>query len=332
LTRYKQTSETQDLQLPDARIVEQADVPLFPAAPKRKQMVFLALLAGIVLGIGLALVLEFATPGVSRPEDVERSLDIAHIASVPALATPAGGPLDPLLAIRMVLAEPRGVFAESVRGIRRELDVRHPSDKPRIVMVASSLPGEGAEVIASNLAHHYALTGNRVLLIDGDLRRAPLTRQLAPQRTNGLLDVLARNLPVESAILNDAATGLHFLPAMSPSPLDAARPEMLASRQMSAVLQTLLGQFDTIVIDAPPLLPVVDGRILADYADQIVFVMTWRKTPKQLARRALQCLGANNDKIAGVVVNSVSVESLEDSHALGTGMRPSAAARPRRAA
>lgn len=191
------------------------------------------------------------------------------------------------------------------------------------------LPGEGAEVIASNLAHHYALTGQRVLLVDGDLRRAPLTRQLAPQRTNGLLDVLVRGQSIESAILHDAATGLHFLPAMSPAPLETARPELLASRQMAVAVHAMTGQFDIIILDAPPLLPVVDGRILADYADQIVFVMTWRRTPRQLARRALQTLGFNHDKVAGVVVNAVAVQALEDTYALGTRMGP-ARARPGR--
>lgn len=319
LARYKQTSETQDLQLPDARIVEQADVPLYPSSPKRKQIILLALIAGFGLGLMIALGLEFGTPGVSHPDDVERSFDVAHIASVPQLSTD-GQSFDPLRSIRLILAEPRGIFAESVRGIRRELDMRHRTGKSRVIMFASGLPGEGADVIASNLAHHYALTGQRVLLIDGDLRRAPLTRKLAPQRSLGLLDSLVRGQPVESAILHDTASGLYFLPATSPTPLDTARPEMLASRRMAEIFNGLTQQFDVIIIDAPPLLPVVDGRILADYADQIVFVTTWRRTPKQLAKRALQSLGFNHDKVAGVVMNQVAQHALEDSYALGTRM------------
>ncbi len=331
LGRYKQTSETQDLQLPDARIVEQADVPLHPSSPKRKQIVLIALIAGFGLGMMLALGLEFATPGVSHPDDVERSLEVAHIASVPAIAVQGPG-VDPLRSIRLVLAEPRGIFAESVRGIRRELDMRHRSGKSRVIMLASSLPGEGADIIASNLAHHYALTGQRVLLIDGDLRRAPLTRKLAPQRTRGLLDTLVHGLPVESAILHDTASDLYFLPAMSPTPLETARPEMLASRRMADTIHSLTQQFDVVIIDAPPLLPVVDARILADYADQIVFVTTWRQTPKQLAKRALQSLGFNHGKVAGVVMNKVAQHALEESYSLGTRMGSAAPRRLARAA
>ena len=103
---------------------------------------------------------------------------------------------------------------------------------------------------------------------------------------------------------------------------------------MGTALESLKLQFDTIVIDAPPLLPVIDGRVLADHADQIVFVMTWRKTPKQLARRALKCLGFNHRKVVGVVMNEVDPAILEDSRSIGSGLGAIAAQIPvgRRAA
>jgi uncharacterized protein involved in exopolysaccharide biosynthesis len=89
LARYKETSESESLQLPDARIVEQADIPLYPSAPKRMQIVLISVLAGLLGSMALAIALEFATRGVSVPEDVERALEIAHLSSVP---TPAGSP------------------------------------------------------------------------------------------------------------------------------------------------------------------------------------------------------------------------------------------------
>lgn len=312
LARYKQTAETVELQLPDARIVEKADVPLFPASPKRKQIVFLALIGGLLTGIGIALILEFWTSGVSRSEDVERALDLEHLTSIPQISGPDDGEADPMRAVRLILAEPRGAFAEAIRGLRREIDVRRHNPQQKVILVASSLPGEGSDMIASNLAHHYALTGNRVLLIDGDLRRSPLTRRLVGSSSAGLLDVLARGAPIEQTILRDASTGLCFLPATSSDRLDVSSPEMLATRRMAALMGYLRNQFDTIVIEAPPLLPVVDGRILADYVDQIAFVMTWRKTPKKLAKRAVHALGQNQDKIAGVIVNGVAADVLED--------------------
>ncbi len=124
--------------------------------------------------------------------------------------------------------------------------------------------------------------------------------------------MLTRDLDFEKAILRDATTGLNFLPAMRENPLDVANPEMLASAKMAAVFTFMKRQFDTIIISAPPLLPVVDGRLLADHADQIVFVMAWRKTPKQLARRALKSLGFSQQKIVGVVMNQVDQTAQAD--------------------
>lgn len=325
LTRYKETSETDGMQLPDARIVEQADVPLYPAAPKRMQIVIMALIGGFLGGCALAIALEFATRGVSVAEDLESALAIAHLSSIPVAAGAGGQALDPMRTVRLVLAEPNGIFAESVRSMRREIDLRRRQGGPRVIMIASSLPGEGSDVIASNLAHHFALTGNRVLLIDGDLRRSPLTRRLTPNRPAGLADMLVRGQPVQNAILADGATGLHFLPASSPDPVPVSSPELLGSQRMAATVAALKQQYDTIILEAPPLMPVLDGRILADYADQIVFVMTWRRTPKQLAKKALKMLGPNFQKVTGAVINQVDPEIIQD--ARGVPQRP-----PRRAA
>lgn len=317
LARYKQTSETQGLQLPDAHIVERADVPIYPSAPKRKLILLFGLFGGMCLGGAIALALELLADGVGRPEDVERELDLAHLTSLPRLATSGAMFVDPMRTVRQIVADPGGAFAEAIRGARREIDIKGQVGAPRVVLVASSLPNEGSGIVASNLAHHYGLSGRRVLLIDGDLRRSTLTRQLAPQRMTGLVEALVTGAPVERAILRDATTGLHFLAASGPAPVAASPPELLESRVMTEAIARLKSQFDTIVIDAPPLLPVVDGRILADLADQIVLVMVWRRTPKQLARKALNALGRNKSKIAGVIVAEVDPAAIADDRGLG---------------
>ncbi|MFN0218020.1 MAG: Wzz/FepE/Etk N-terminal domain-containing protein [Hyphomicrobium sp.] len=314
LSRYKETAETQGFQLPDARIVEKADAPLFPASPKRRQLVIMAAGSGLVLALALAVLFELMAPGIVRSDDVERALDVPHLSSVPAPS--AGGEvMAPERALRLMVAEPSGVYADAIRTARREVDMRRETAGSRIILVASSMPGEGADVVASNLAHHFAMSGGRPLLIDGDLRLQTLTRQLAPQRTAGLLDQLAARRPPEPVILKDGVTGLHFLPAAGPTPAMSSIPEALSSMQMVEALERLRARFDTIILSAPPLMPVLDGRILADYADQIVFVMTWQRTPKQIAKRAMRLLGANESKIAGVVLNDVAEDALSESGA-----------------
>lgn len=307
LSRYKQTSGTQDFQLPDATIVEKADTPLYPASPKRKQLVIGAFVAGLLIACGLAVLLEMFAPGIIRPEDVKRAMAIEHLSSMPVIAAP-GAAVPDSKAVRLIVAEPSGAYAEAVRAARRELDGRRKRPGPRVILVASSLPNEGADAVASNLAHHYALTGARVLLADADVRKQALTQQLASQRMAGFADQLIAGRPVEAAVLRDGLTGLHFLPASAPGTISGSVPELLASPATGAALHRLRSSFDVIVLNAPPLLPVSDGRILADYADQIVLVMTWMKTPKVLAKKAMQTLGANQAKLAGVILSEVANE------------------------
>ncbi len=311
LARYKQTAETQTLQLPDARMVEQAAVPLYPAAPKRKQLTFMAAAGALVLSIAVSLLLEVMAPGIGRSEDVSRALDVRHLSSIPSMSGD-NAQISASKAVRLIVAEPSSVFADAIRGMRRELDARRTHAGPRIIVVTSSMPGEGAETIASNLAHHIAMTGGSSLLVDGDFRLQTLTRQLAGQRSRGLLDQIASGHAIETAILRDGVTGLHFLPSVGPTPSQLSVPEALSSPAMTRGFGSLLQRFDTIVIAAPPLLPVIDARILADLADQIVFVMTWQKTPRQIAKKAIAVLGANQSKIAGVVLNDVAEDQIDD--------------------
>jgi capsular exopolysaccharide synthesis family protein len=312
MVRYKQTAETQSLQLPDSRIIERADIPLFPAAPKRTQIVLLATAGGLLAGIMLVLALEFATRGVARPEDIEPALSLPHLTSLPRISDDTGKPIDAAQEVRFVVTEPYGVFADQIRSLRREIDLRRGTATSRLVLIPSSLPGEGSMNVASNLAHHYALTGNKVLLIDGDIRRAELTRQLVPDRLVGLAERLQSGAPLESAILKDQRTGLHLLPAKGPTQIQLSGAELLSSPSVRPALASLRSQFDTIIVVAPPLLPVLDGRIWADYADQIAFVIAWRRTPKQLAKKALKTLGDNQAKILGVVLSETEQHAIAE--------------------
>lgn len=305
LIRYKQTTESQELHLPDARIVERADVPTVPASPRRKQIVLVGLLAGLGLGLGLALVLELMAIGLSRPDDAETTLGVPHLASVPLLKRQSDGLSDPMQSLRVVLTTPRGVFARSLWLLQAELDKRRFDPAPRIILVASSLPNEGKTVIAANLALAAAARGASTLLIDADMRRSNLTQQLGLGQAPGLLDAIAYGQDLESVIVRDTVSGLAILPAggdgrIALSPVDALEAPAFGQR-----LARLKAHFDTIVIDAPPILPVVDARILADYADQIVFVAAWRRTPKEIIRRAARLLGANSAKLVGMVINQV---------------------------
>jgi succinoglycan biosynthesis transport protein ExoP len=300
LTHYGQT-----LQVPGALIINSAKPPHAAAAPKRKQIVVLAAAAGLVIALALALLLELKGPRRPCIEDVQRALTCPHMTSVPALIADPAAPV-PTLAARRVFAEPTGLYAKAIRNACEALERHRRGPPSRLVLVVSALPGEGAELFASNLAHHFAISGSSSLLVDADLRMKGLTRQLAGGSRCGLLDQIASHSPVEDAILRDGVTGLYFLPASGPAPIPLSVPSAIRSPALADAVKTLKERFATIVLSAPPLLPVTDARVLADLVDQIVFVTAWHKTPRQLARTALTSLGTNQRKVAGAVLTDVA--------------------------
>ncbi len=304
LARHKQTTETQDLQIPDARIVEQAGIPVYPISPKKKQIMIVGILAGLVLGLGAGLLLELSTPGLMRPEDVE-TLGVPHLGSIPLLKRQSDGLNDPVQSARAVITHPNGAFAGTIRELLMAIDVRRQDSTPRIILVASALPTEGKTLVASNLAHQLAITGVKTLLIDADMHRSVLSQQLGLETAPGLLDAIARGQAFEGGIVRDQTTGLAVLAAGGGGRIPLSPAEALGAPGIGQRLARLKTYFDTIIIDAPPLLPVVDARIIADFADHIVMVSFWRKTPKALVRRAFRLLATNADKIVGVAINQI---------------------------
>ncbi len=304
LSRSKQTSATAGLQVPDARLLERADVPLRPVGPKRKKLLALILVAAMIFAATLALMLEFLQKGFTQPDEIERILQHETIAAFPRSSL--GSKRDAVWqSARQIVTEPMSPFAESTRQLRHEIDVDWSAATPRLIMTASALAEEGRSLIAANLAYCYALAGHSTVLVDGDLRFGSLSRSLGISGRPGLLNALANEINPLDCLLVEPSVNLNFMPAMNAERPSVPAPELLAGSQFAETIDALKQEFSVIIIDAPPLLPIVDGRTIGAVADQIVFVTTWRKTPKELSRRALQSLGHSQEKVAGIVVNHV---------------------------
>ena len=327
LARYKQTVETQDLHLPDARIVEKADVPFAPIAPKRKQIVLIGLVLGLGLGAGLALLLELMRTGLSRAEETEAVLGVPLLAGVPLAKRSSDGLSDPTLSLRIVLAQPNGLFAKAIGDLRDRLDHRRPDSGARVIVFTGSLPNEGTTVVAANLALSVAIKGERTLLIDCDMRRSRLTHHMALDQMPGLADAIGHGQDFETVILKDTVTGLAVIPAGDVGRFPFSPQEALEAPGFAQRLSRLKAHFDTIVVDAPPLLPVVDARLLAGYADEVVLVASWQKTPRDVIRRAIRALGVNAALLSGIVLNRVDAKALAR---VATGSKPRKPQRPKR--
>jgi Mrp family chromosome partitioning ATPase/capsular polysaccharide biosynthesis protein len=288
------------LQLPAARIIKEAKPPRSAATPDAAWSIAIAAATGLAVAIVLAFILELrATSAAARRL---RTFSCPHMTSVPAMA--ANRPSEKRTCFaRIVLSEPQGPYADAIRTAFSTLQQCGTEAPSRLVLVTSALPGEGAEHFASNLAHHAAVTGSHALLIDADLRIKALTRQLADPKAAGLLNQIASRRSIEDAILRDDTTGLHFLPASARAPVALGAQTALRSVTFAEAIRRLKNRFATIVISAPPLLSVTDAQLMAHFADQIIFVTAWHKTPPQLAQKALASLGENKKKLAGAVLS-----------------------------
>jgi Mrp family chromosome partitioning ATPase/capsular polysaccharide biosynthesis protein len=300
----------QSLEVPGPRLVARAEPPERPASPRRSRIVAIAFGLALAAAIAMAIILELRCSARHRATKAAATFACPHMTSLPII--PPEHSL-PSRACRFVLAEPAGTYAEAVRSSCRELEKRRGGAPSRLILVVSALTGEGAECLASNIAHQYALAGHASLLIDADLRAKTLTHELARNSARGLLDQIATHQPIENAILRDCATGLHFLPASGPAPIPLAANDILRAKTLSDAIATLKQTFVTIVMTAPPLLTATDATILAELADEIVFATAWQRTPRRLAQKALATIAAHQSKLAGAALTGIVEANQNDS-------------------
>jgi len=332
LARYKQTTAQESLELPDSRVVARADVPIRPAFPKKGLILALSLMLGAGLGVVLAFIADFLDRRIKSPRHAEDVTGRPNLAAVPLVGTrelarrahrgrqaldeydPDKSPMLPPLMqpplMRYAVEEPTSLFAEAVRAVRLAVQRTGGGRPGNLVMVSSSVDGEGKTTLAANLALSLAAVGMRTIIVDGDLRNPELSRSLCPKAKVGLVEVASRNATLDQAVLFDKATGLALLPA-PPQPRETAFiNEFVFSGEMRALLGHLRTQFDVVVVDSPPLVPLVDSRALAEQADRIVLAIRWDATPQDVVAQALDTLAPVYDRVIGTVLTRVDLRRL----------------------
>jgi succinoglycan biosynthesis transport protein ExoP len=299
------------LQVPDSRVVSEALPPFRPSFPNPQLMLTLAGMAGLALGIGLAFLYENFVGGFTSVEQVQSVLRVPVATSVPLQrggrrsrsGSDVGG------VAQLVVDAPLSIFAESIRHIRVGLDraLRRRRKQPRIgyvVMVSSAAPHEGKTTVALSLARTYALSGRSTVLIDCDLRKPTVHRHLGIEPARGLLEVLHDKSGItslDSILQVDLATGVRIAPGARRSEL--ATDHLIAGKEFAELLRTVTESYDIVVLDTPPVGPVVDGLYLAQFADAIAFVVKWSSTSQQDAKSALTAL--RDAKRPGVTILGV---------------------------
>jgi capsular exopolysaccharide synthesis family protein len=319
LQKLKEAGITAGLRSSNIRVVDPALVPTAPSRPQKAKNIMLALLVGLVGGIGLAIFREYLDNTVKSPNDIQGLTGLPSLAVVPFLPGLNGhqGKLSRIAreatkqessGLRVELlsyVQPKSQISEAFRALRTSLLLSQAEHPPQVILVTSALPREGKTTAAVNLAVTLAQLGDRTLVMDADLRKPGIRRalNLTSGRDTGLSSYLAGVSTLDEVIISHPA--IANLAALTTGPVPPSPADLLSSLRMRETIADLRRRFKFIVIDSPPILAATDGVILSSLTDGVLLVVRSGSTPKEAFTRSRDLLGAVKGHLLGVVLNAV---------------------------
>lgn len=277
-----------------ATIVEPAKAAQAPASPNPARNLALGLVSGIMLGVGLAVLRDRMDTSIAGERDVKEITEETIIGAIPF---DPEAPRHPLI----VQSDPMSSRSEAFRTLRTNLQFVDIANHPKVMVMTSSLPGDGKSTTAANLALTIGAGGHTVCVIEGDLRRPQLLNYMGLEGGVGLTSVL-----IGEAALDDVLQPFgQNVVVMGAGPIPPNPSELLGSETMRALLQQLSDRFDYVIIDAPPLLPVTDAAVVSRLTDGAIVVVGAGLINREDVTRALESLETVDAKVLGIVMNRV---------------------------
>ena len=278
----------------NVRLIEAALVPGAPFSPNLRRSATLGFVVALLVAVGLVLALDYLDDTIKTPEDVTR-LGLPFLALIPAVRSRRGRP---------VLSGSND-FSEAIRSLRTSLSLSTNTQGSSVVLVTSAQPLEGKTTTACNLATALAYSGQKVLLIDADMRRPGVHRGLGIDNECGLSELLSGKAALSECVQRLLDPDLWVMPAGSTPPNPS---ELLGSGRMESLMaQVQAGPFDWVIVDTPPVLAVTDASILTQWVSGVAFVIGSEMTRRRLAERAIETLTTGRPRILGAVLNRVNV-------------------------
>ncbi len=293
------------------KVIDPAIVPETPVKPNKKRNMLLALVVGMMAGIGLAFFIEYLDDTIKDAESAKQLLGAAVLAVIPHITLPVVDEGDAQAKTKRTLVthlEPRSAASEAFRTLRTSVHFASLSEKKQVLLVTSSFPGEGKTTVAANLAETIAKTGSKVLLIGCDLRRPTLHTIFNQAISPGLTEVLVGDNELDAVVHHTGIGSLDFISAGITPPNPA---ELIGSSQMGRLLKTVRDRYDYILLDAPPLLAVTDAVLLSEYADLMMIVLEVGRVQVRAAQRLREILATMQTPVAGMILNDKSGKGLE---------------------
>lgn len=298
MQRTKETGISGELKASNIRIVDPAETPRTPASPNKMANMTLALGGGLFLAVGLAFFFEYCDNRIKSPAEIKAHLGVPFLGMIPSVGDGVDGA--PLLVNGV-----KPSFAEAFRMVRTNLLFASTHESGHSIVVTSSGPGEGKTLVATNLALALGQTGQRVLLIDGDMRRPRVHQVFDIPQEPGLSNLLVGDAKVSDGVRQTQSKGLWILPAGRIPPNPA---ELLGSSRFKDFLSTLHEHFEWVIIDSPPVMAVADSPIIAHIAHGVVFVVGAEMTSRNVAQTAIEQLSNASGRVIGAVLNRVDLE------------------------
>lgn len=327
LSRFVEATQQASFPNTEARVITPAGLGE-KSEPRTSSVLALSLLAGLALGVGGALAREQLDRVFRLPSHVERTLGLDCLGILPAVDSvgathKVAGMLErvpppsyerPILRNlgigRYVVAEPFSRFAETLRGVKVSADTSTPGGHIKIIGMVSAVPGEGKSTVALNMAELIAQTGSRALLIDGDLRNPTLTRLITPEARSGVLEILNGESRPADVIWTDPLTGMHFIPAVLKNAI-AHTSGIISSSAMERFLASVREEYDYIIVDLPPIVPVVDARAAAHLLDGFLLIIEWGKTSPEVVLEAIDGAEVVRERVIGAILNKANTTVLK---------------------
>jgi polysaccharide biosynthesis transport protein len=305
--RLKETYITEEIDNAPFRVIEEPMVATSPSKPHKKFILALALVLGVVMGIGTVIGLDLIDSSLRTVDEAESYLGLPALASVPERRdTTLLGHLKTAQRHPILLFDaPASAEAEAFRSLRTSISLLGKASELRSFLFTSALPSEGKTFVALNFAASFAEQGLETVIIDADLREPRLDQALLTEAENpGLTDLLSGQIGVNEAVKATRHENLSVLPAGRRVPNPA---KLLSNREFDRVVESLLQEFDRVVIDTPPVNAVSDSLLLAASAHATCLVVRAGKTPKKAIRRSIQQLHVAEARLAGFVFNRLPI-------------------------
>jgi exopolysaccharide transport family protein len=300
LQKSKIAADQTTFQVQDARVITPAG-PGGLSYPNKSRTLIVALFIGLLLGVGGAVVKEQLNSGFTTARQAEDMLGLPLLTSVSTMTitdlTYNGKSFE---IPRYVAAMPLSRFSESIRKLRSGIRMADVDDPPKLIQLTSTVPNEGKTTIALALAFSAAVSGLKVLVIDADLRHSSVSRFFGMQNKTGLVDLLLGGDAVNFLKFDkDAKVWVLAAGSKTRNPTD-----LLGSERMHSFLANCKRSFDLVVIDTPPMGPVVDPLIISRLVDKVVYVIRWASTARELVEQMIKRFHEPR-KVAGVIFNRV---------------------------